>query len=72
MAKQCYIVVSEAFKNANEGTVKGCNLLATAITNDGKIVVNLNAVNEFTELFEHEEEFEFLFLTRDDFPHADN
>lgn len=70
MRKTCYLVVNEAFKAAFEGTRHGANVLATATTSDGRIVISLNAVNEFPAVFEGigQDAFSIVWLTADDFP----
>lgn len=64
----CYIPVTQEFKNANEGAQIGCNALATATTTDGRIVVSLNAVNEFPDLFTDRSWLTLLWLEAEDFP----
>lgn len=70
MRKVCYLVVNEAFKTAYEGMRMGVNILTTATTIDGRIVVSLNAVNEFPQVFEGigQDTFSIAWLSGADFP----
>ena len=63
----CYILLSEAFKAANEGATNGANILRTATTKDGRIVVSANALNDFAELFIDRTRITTLWLTSEDF-----
>ena len=72
MAKHCFILVTQTFKNANEGAVNGCNILSTATTLDERIVVSINAVNEFPELFLDRLRFTPIWLDKNDFPTTEN
>lgn len=72
MSIHCYIVISEAFKAENEGYTSGANTLKTATTNDGRIVVSANTLNDFPELFIDRSRLTPLFLTTEDFPFSEN
>ena len=72
MKKHCFILVTQTFKNANEGAVNGCNILNTATTSDGRIVISINAVNEFPDLFLDRLHFTPVWLDINDFPTTEN
>lgn len=68
----CYILVNQSFKDENEGLKSGANELKTATTNDGRIVISANTLNDFPELFIERSRLTPLFLTTEDFPPSEN
>ena len=68
--KHCYLQVNEAFRDAYNGTQNGANILRTATTTDGRIVISTNAINEFQDVFFGigQDTFPIAWLTPEDFP----
>lgn len=62
-----YILLTADFKAANEGKENGANILRTATTKDGRIVISANALNDFPELFVDRSRVTLLPLAASDF-----
>lgn len=65
--KNCFITVTEEFKRANNGTKEGVNNLLVATTNQGALVVSINAVSEFPSLFIDKQRLNIVWLGDEDF-----
>lgn len=67
MKKFFYIEVSEEFAATNNGYAKGACIFNAVQTKEGEWVTNVNALNEFPELFEGVEIGAPIALSPEDF-----